>query len=638
MSFREVLGAAEVEVRADFSKLDDDLQRGKSRMNTVLGALGTGIKAIAGLGAALGAAGAAVTGFGIKANASMEQTRVAFSTLLGSAEAAEQHVRDLQRMAAETPFEFQGLADTNRLLMAMGQNAQESKSWLLTLGDAVAAMGGGQAELEGLARAIGQIQQKGKLQAEEALQLAERGIPVWQILADKMGLSVAEVQELASRGQLLADDVLPMLQDGLNEAFGGAMAAQAETFNGRLAQLRDYASQALMAFTGPMFAQAKEGLAALGELVGSPAFQEFAAVWGERIGAALAAAASFLTGTVVPALVILAGWIRDNVIPALAQAASWVQANVIPALGQLAGWITGTLIPALMAFAARVQSWRDEILPIVQQFRDRFIAFVNEIWPEVQAAFENVRRIVMTVLSAVAGFIRDHGDTIKAILSAAWSFIRATIDNALAIISNVIRLVLNVLQGDWRGAWENIKAILRAVVDQIEAILRTAITVWPQIMELAADGIKRVFRAAGTWLVDAGRQIVQGLIDGITGMMGAVWRKAEELAQGIKDRVAGVLDIFSPSRVMRELGAMIPKGFALGIADGTPQVARAATAMAAPVPGMAMAAATAGPRVSGRGVGPTVANIYFEVDGRTLARVLGQPLVDEIRLRTGVRR
>ena len=608
MSFREVLGAAEVEVRADFSKLDDDLQRGKHRMSTVLGALGTGIKVIAGLGAALGAAGAAVTGFGIKANASMEQTRVAFGTLLGSAEAAEQHVKDLQRMAAETPFEFQGLADTNRLLMAMGQNAQESKSWLVTLGDAVAAMGGGQAELEGLARAIGQIQQKGKLQAEEALQLAERGIPVWQILADKMGLSVAEVQDLASRGELLADDVLPMLQDGLNEAFGGAMAAQAETFNGRLAQLRDYASQALMAFTGPMFAQAKEGLAALGELVGSPAFQEFAAVWGERIGAALAAAASFLTGTVVPALIVVAGWITD------------------------------TVIPALVAFAARVQAWRDQMLPVVREFRDRFIAFVSEIWPEVQAAFENVRRIVMTILGAVAAYIRDHGDTIKAVLSAAWSFIRATIDNALAIISNVIRLVLNVLQGDWRGAWENIKAILRAVVNQIEAILRTAITIWPQIMELAADGIKRVFRAAGTWLIDAGRQIVQGLIDGITGMMGRVWSKAEELAQGVKDRVAGVLDIFSPSRVMRALGAMIPKGFALGIADGTPQVARAVTAMAAPVPGMAMAAAAAGPRVSGRDVGPTVANIYLEVDGRTLARVLGQPLVDEIRLRTGVRR
>jgi hypothetical protein len=35
--------------------------------------------------------------------------------------------------------------------------------------------------------------------------------------------------------------------------------------------------------------------------------------------------------------------------------------------------------------------------------------------------------------------------------------------------------------------------------------------------------------------------------------------------------------------------------------------------------------------------GKGVANIYFQIDGRTLVSIIGQPLVDEIRLRTGVR-
>ena len=35
--------------------------------------------------------------------------------------------------------------------------------------------------------------------------------------------------------------------------------------------------------------------------------------------------------------------------------------------------------------------------------------------------------------------------------------------------------------------------------------------------------------------------------------------------------------------------------------------------------------------------GYQTANIYVQVDGRTLARAIGQPLVDEIRLRTGAR-
>lgn len=608
MSFSESLGAAQVEIRADFSKLDKDLESGRGRIQSILGGLGTGIKAIAGLGAGLHVVGAAIGAIGIRANASMEQTRVAFATLLGSTEAAQQHVADLQRIAAETPFEFQGLADTNRLLMAMGQNAEESKSWLLTLGDAVSAMGGGQAELQGLATVIGQIQQKGKLQADEALQLAERGIPIWQILANKMGLSVAEVQKMASEGKLTADRVLPMLQQGLNETFGGSMQAQAQTFNGRLSTLKDNATQALMAFTGPTFAQASAGLAKLAVVAGSPQFQQLAQVWGERIGSALSAAAAFIVSTVVPAL------------------------------QQLAAWITGTLIPAVAAFAGQVQAWIDQVLPIVQQFAARFVAFVNEIWPEVQAAFENVRSIVMSVLSAVAGFIEDHGAQIKAILSAAWGFIRATIDNALQIISGIIRLALDILQGDWSGAWNDIKSILDGIWSQIENVLRTAITIWPDIMRIAMDGIKGVFSGASGWLVSAGSDIVQGLIDGISGAMGRVWSKAEELAQGVRDRVAGVLKIFSPSRVMRELGERVPQGFALGIGNGQGRVAAAVQRMAAPVPAMATAAVMGGPRVAGAGGSPMVANIYFEVDGRTMARIVGQPLVEEIRLRTGMRK
>jgi len=40
-------------------------------------------------------------------------------------------------------------------------------------------------------------------------------------------------------------------------------------------------------------------------------------------------------------------------------------------------------------------------------------------------------------------------------------------------------------------------------------------------------------------------------------------------------------------------------------------------------------------RTGGAFGGYKTANIYIQMDGRTLSRVMGQPLVDEIRLRTG---
>ena len=37
------------------------------------------------------------------------------------------------------------------------------------------------------------------------------------------------------------------------------------------------------------------------------------------------------------------------------------------------------------------------------------------------------------------------------------------------------------------------------------------------------------------------------------------------------------------------------------------------------------------------GMGYKTANVYLMMDGREVARIIGQPLVDEVRIRTGVR-
>ena len=68
----------------------------------------SGIALKAGIGAAL-AGGAAAMGVGVKAvnsAADFEQTKVAFSTLIGDAAKAEQTLAKLRKLGAETPFEF----------------------------------------------------------------------------------------------------------------------------------------------------------------------------------------------------------------------------------------------------------------------------------------------------------------------------------------------------------------------------------------------------------------------------------------------------------------------------------------------------------------------------------------------------
>ncbi len=220
----------------------------------------------------------------IAPNASMEQTRVAFTNLLGSSKKAGDYLKELWAFAAKTPFNFPELANDAQQMMAFGFAAKDVVPMLTDIGDAMSAMGKGQDAVAQVVMVFGQMHAAGKLNAQDMMQLTSTGIPAWRILAESMHLSVAEVQKMTTQGLIPADDAIARLRKGMHETFGGAMAAQATTFNGLLSTLEDNARAALMSFTGPIFDLAKQGLTQLGNIVTSPDFQNWAKNLGQQIG------------------------------------------------------------------------------------------------------------------------------------------------------------------------------------------------------------------------------------------------------------------------------------------------------------------------------------------------------------------
>ncbi len=64
---------------------------------------------------------------------SLEQTAVAFETMLGSATQAQAMMGQLSKFAAETPFEFPEIANAGKQLLAFGISAQEIQPTLRSL-------------------------------------------------------------------------------------------------------------------------------------------------------------------------------------------------------------------------------------------------------------------------------------------------------------------------------------------------------------------------------------------------------------------------------------------------------------------------------------------------------------------------
>ena len=212
---------------------------------------GTAFKAS--IGAAL-AGGAAAVGVGMKAvtaAADFEQTKVAFTTLIGDAAKAEQTLAKLRELGAKTPFEFPELADAGRKLIAFGESADSVPETLRRIGDVSAGV---QAPVNEIAELYGKARVQGRLFAEDINQLTGRGIPIIQELAKQFGVSDSEVKKLVESGQVgfpaIERAFVSMTSQG--GKFAGMMEAQGKTTGGLFSTLKDSINEVFLTLGTPI--------------------------------------------------------------------------------------------------------------------------------------------------------------------------------------------------------------------------------------------------------------------------------------------------------------------------------------------------------------------------------------------------
>jgi len=213
----------------------------QASMDKTAAGIAASAKKIVGWLLAIGAAAAAV-GAGksaIKLAADWEQAELAFTTMLGSAEKARGFMAELEEFAKKTPFELPGLIDGARRLMAYGFAAEEVLPTLTAIGDAISGMGGGEFEINRLVRALGQIRAKGRLASQEMLQITELGIPAWELLADKIGVSIPEAMKLVERRAISSGDAIDAILTGIAAKFPNMMEKQSKTLTGLWSTLKD---------------------------------------------------------------------------------------------------------------------------------------------------------------------------------------------------------------------------------------------------------------------------------------------------------------------------------------------------------------------------------------------------------------
>lgn len=176
----------------------------------------------------------------VSTGAAFETLEGRLTSLLGSSEKAKDAFAQIKDLARSTPFEVSSLTESYVKLTAFG--LQPTVQQMQAIADTAATLGGGTESLQRVTLALGQAWTKSKLQGDEILQLAEAGVPVWDLLAKATGKNTAELEKMSAAGTLGRDTILKLI-DALGQENMGASARLMQTFSGAVSNAKDALSE-----------------------------------------------------------------------------------------------------------------------------------------------------------------------------------------------------------------------------------------------------------------------------------------------------------------------------------------------------------------------------------------------------------
>ena len=270
-----------------------------------------------------------------------------------------------------------------------------------------------------------------------------------------------------------------------------------------------------------------------------------------------------------------------------------IQLIVTQVFGIISGFIEehgAKILADVQQVWGQVQSITQAVLPPIQAIVNQvfgaiaqFLAahgediktFIGTTWDAIaniiKMALALIQAIIVPVLTFIASFISAHGVEIQALLSNTWNAIKAVIDIALTLIQGVLKAALQVIQGDWSGAWTTIKEMCARIVTDLVTVIQSGLNNAITLFGNLADQVISILSALPGQAAQLGSDIIDGIISGVSAAAGALYSMLQDIASNALQAAKDALGISSPSDVFAsEVGAPIIAGLILGVQSMIP--------------------------------------------------------------------
>ena len=244
----------------------------------------------------------------------------------------------------------------------------------------------------------------------------------------------------------------------------------------------------------------------------------------------------------------------------IAQAIPELLNMLIPVLMDLLQQILENLLPMLPGL---VQSIIDGLLQLLPMLMEAALQLFMGI---VQALPQIIPALLDAALSAIDTVIDMLPTLLPALLDAALKLFLGIVEALPRIIPQLIAAIPTVIQAVTQTLLSNIPLLIQCAVELFMALVTAVPMVVGSLLSAVGDLLQGVWDAITSFdLSEAAGQLIQGFINGISNMAGAVINAVSGVFGGAIDFVKGLFGIASPSKVFEGFGSMLDAGMAKGI-------------------------------------------------------------------------
>lgn len=241
-------------------------------------------------------------------------------------------------------------------------------------------------------------------------------------------------------------------------------------------------------------------------------------------------------------ITVLVDSILNDGLPILLSALPEIISGVIGFIVDSTAQLISAVALILQSIAEALPTLINTLIPVIPELVLEIIEALISCGPQLGIAFIELLSVLVTILPEVIGMI--------------WKEIPKV---GMAIIDVFKSKIPELIQTGQKGALEFLGGFSSSKV--FSRIGETFKSIW--------EGFKANFEVMKENTVNWGKNIIQGLIDGIASMASAVANTVTNIAGSIADAFTGFFGINSPSKLFAEYGGYIDEGLSQGITKNT---------------------------------------------------------------------